>query len=345
MLRQPLSNMSQSKRPYIGRFAPSPTGPLHFGSLVCALASFLHAKQAGGKWLVRIEDIDTQRCSEEMTRSILNALLAHGMQWDVSDEPSSFAGLSSQQNNLVSNKTIHDFPGVSYQSTRSSLYEETLARLKAKDCVYACSCSRKEISMRAAYYDRHCRELGLEFDHLAIRWKNDAARNSFTDLHLGKQSVNERMAKEDPVLKRADGLYGYHLAVVADDIEQGITHIVRGADLIETTPLHISLFEALGALAPSYLHIPLAAETPGQKLSKQNLAPAIENDNALSNIKSALAFLGAAPEAFKNVNEIDALLDWAITHWQIELLPSQTEILVLRTNNVYCVKNPSANSK
>lgn len=349
MLRQTSSPSASTDnhRPYVGRFAPSPSGPLHFGSLVCALASYLHAKQAQGKWLVRIEDIDVQRTSNEMIRAIAASLKAHGMQWDASDDQGKFMLVSdnSQLARTIDEDIRQDFPGLSYQSQRYGLYEAKLAQLQASNSVYACKCSRKEISARAPYYDRHCRGLNLPFKQFAIRWKNDLARESFDDLHVGTQYVNERMAKEDPVLKRADGMYAYHLAVVADDIEQGVTHIVRGSDLIETSPIQISLFEALGAQAPVYFHIPVASHEPGQKLSKQNLAPAIDNTRALDNLKSSLAFLGMQQKDYAHITQIDALLEWAIAHWQPQLLSSQTEILVLRTNGVYCVKNPTQSSE
>jgi glutamyl-Q tRNA(Asp) synthetase len=280
--------------------------------LVCALASFLHAKQAGGKWLVRIEDIDTPRIAPAISPIILRSLFAHGMQWD--DQ-------------------------VVYQSERHALYEQSLDTLAATASIYGCKCSRKDIQLRADYYDNHCRELGLPLASHAVRWKNPAQSNTFTDLHFKEHQVDERMANEDPVLKRTDGIYNYHLAVVTDDIAQNITHIVRGADLIDTSILHMGLFNALDAKPPTYLHIPLAVDESGQKLSKQQHAAAIDDRFALSNLKSALRFLGANTEQFNSISQVEALIDWAIRHWQVELLPSQTEILVLQTNNVYCIDN------
>lgn len=294
---------------YIGRFAPSPSGPLHFGSLICALASYLHARQHQGKWLVRIEDIDTPRVEAHMSKTILQSLQAHGLQWD--DE-------------------------VMYQSKRLSAYEQSIQQLKAQNQVYACVCSRKEYNARAPYYDRHCRDAGHDFDKHAIRWKNDAGHTRFRDLHYGELFVSERFAKEDPVLKRADGIFAYHLAVVTDDIAQNISHIVRGADLIDTTPLQINLFAALGACPPQYLHVPVACDTPGQKLSKQRYAQAINNDYALENVKSALVFLGMSMAEIKHLQSIDSLLQYATEHWQQSALTKETEILVSVINDIYC---------
>jgi glutamyl-Q tRNA(Asp) synthetase len=296
---------------YVGRFAPSPSGPLHFGSLVCALASYLHARQHNGRWLVRIEDIDTPRVDSKMSPVILNSLLAHGMQWDGE---------------------------VIYQSECHQRYNKNLDYLAQTQQIYGCRCSRREINQRAAYYDRLCRDANLSFDRHALRWKNDAGIDTFEDLHMGTCRVEERLAKEDPVLKRADGIFAYHLAVVSDDIAQNVSHIVRGADLIDTTPLHMSLFKALGGNPPAYFHIPVACDVPSQKLSKQHHAPAIDDSKALSNLKSALVFFGASAAEIKHLQSVDSLLQWAINHWQVSRLSTQTEILVEAVDGVYALK-------
>lgn len=298
--------------PYVGRFAPSPSGPLHFGSLICALASFLHAKQANGKWLVRIEDIDTPRVDNNMSPLILDTLSAHGMQWDAD---------------------------VVYQSQRHPLYQSILNKFNREGSLYACQCTRKQIRSRAEYYDRHCRDRNLHFENRALRWRNDAQNTQFCDCHYGLVQANDAVAKEDPVLRRADGIFTYQLAVVADDIDQKVTHIVRGADLIDTTPLQISLFDALAYVSPTYLHIPIATNVAGQKLSKQNFAPALDNDQAINNLKSALVFLGAQAHDFANIYSIGSLIDWAIVHWQPESLPLKMEIPVSQTNDVYYIEN------
>jgi len=303
-----------SKSSYIGRFAPSPSGPLHFGSLVCALASYLHAKQHQGSWLVRIEDIDTPRIDPNMNKVILDALQAHGLQWD--DE-------------------------VTYQSQKHSLYETTLAQLNSQNMLYACKCSRRIIRERSGVYDGHCRLFQLPHKDHALRFVHAGRHACFNDLHLGPQNIKHSLATEDPVLKRADGIYAYHLVVVADDIDQGITHIVRGMDLLETTPLHLSLYEALGHTPPQYLHIPVIVQKPGEKLSKQHHSPAIDNSRALENLKLALHFLGLnSPNAqlsIDKITQIETLLRWAIEHWSPQMLANQSEILISVANGVYSV--------
>jgi len=295
-------------RPYFGRFAPSPSGPLHFGSLVCALASYLHAKQHRGKWLVRIEDVDTPRTDPLMAKSILNTLQAHGLTWD-----------------------YH----VIYQSQRKLAYETYLAKLTNAKLLYGCTCSRKQIRARSDAYDGHCRSLGLSFKNTAIRFKHNTNNSHFTDLFWGECTIRHHIATEDPVLKRADGIYAYHLAVVADDIEQKITHIVRGGDLLDTTPLHLSLFQALDAPAPSYLHIPVVVQKPHEKLSKQHFSPGVDNSQPLVNLSLALQYLGIHPEKLPKPTNIAQLLDWAITHWSIKSLPKQSELLISVANGVY----------
>ncbi|WP_395340182.1 tRNA glutamyl-Q(34) synthetase GluQRS [Ningiella sp. W23] len=296
---------------YVGRFAPSPSGPLHFGSLICALASYLHARQHNGRWLLRIEDVDTPRIDKAMSPIIVNSLKQHNL----------------------------DFDGeLMYQSERFEHYQSSLNYLAKQEQIYACKCSRREIRERAPFYDGHCRDANLPFENYALRWKNEAKRKRFHDMHFFEQIVSDRMAQEDPVLKRADGIYAYHLAVVTDDIEQGVTHIVRGADLLDTTPLHLSLFCALAseeAVQPTYLHIPVASDKPGQKLSKQHHAPPIQDEHALTNLKAALQFLGCSRAKFNHIGSTEKLIEWAISHYDFSDLPKRTEILVSDANGVY----------
>lgn len=297
-----------SANPYVGRFAPSPSGPLHFGSLVCALASFLHAKQNNGKWLVRIEDVDTPRVDSNMAASIVTSLRSHGLLWD--DE-------------------------ISYQSQHTHTYEAYLAKLAADKLLYGCACSRQQIKSRSNAYDGHCRDLGLSFNEHAIRFKHNTDNSRFTDLFWGKRYVQDSIAREDPVVKRADGIYAYHLAVVVDDIEQNVSHIVRGNDLLETTPVHLSLFDALNAPSPEYLHIPVVAQNPNEKLSKQHGSPAIDNKHPIDNLKLALVYLGLKQEKLPTKPNIRELLDWATANWSLKLLPKQSELLISVTNDVY----------
>lgn len=305
-----ISNLSdhQSVKPYVGRFAPSPSGPLHFGSLVCALASFLHAKQHSGKWLVRIEDVDTPRVDASMSRPILSSLRTHGLVWD---------------------------GDVVYQSNRNSHYEACLAALTKAELLYGCACSRKQIRARSDTYDGYCRELALPFKNVAIRFKHNTDNSKFTDLFWGQRHITQNIAREDPVLKRADGIYAYHLAVVADDIEQKVTHIVRGNDLLDTTPVHLSLFRALKAPPPKYLHIPVVVQKPNQKLSKQHCSPAIDNNCPMDNVKLALQYLGISQKKLPFSPNIERLLDWALANWSFKLLPKQSELLISVTNDVY----------
>lgn len=301
---------------YVGRFAPSPSGPLHFGSLVCALASFLHARQNKGRWLVRIEDIDTPRVNPAMTQIILTSLQQHHLFWD--DE-------------LV------------YQSKRQQTYQQALEYLRDNKRLYACNCTRRQIKARNDHYDGHCRNAGLPFDGLAIRFKQLVSHQQFTDMRGDELNIQHPIATEDPVLKRADGIFAYHIAVVADDIEQGVTHVVRGLDLLETTPIHLSLYDALKHQAPQYLHIPVIAQKAGQKLSKQHYSPAIDNNKALENLKMALQYLGIGfddssqklLQQMQLIDNINDLLLWAIEHWTINLIPKQAEILISVVNDVY----------
>lgn len=292
----------------MGRFAPSPSGPLHFGSLVCALASFLHARANHGKWLVRIEDIDTPRVDSSMNAVILRSLKTHGMHWD--DE-------------------------VVYQSKRHSIYQHYLSELNNINAIYACSCSRKQIRARAPAYDGYCRDRGLTFCNRALRFLRKAHHNHFEDIFLGKVEVDAAIAFEDPVLRRADGIYAYHLAVVADDIEQGVTHIVRGQDLLDTTPIHLSLYSALNAEPAQYLHIPVVVQATGQKLSKQHHSPAIDDEVALNNLRLALCYLGIPLVTQPIFASVDDLITWAIDNWRPNMLSTTSELLVLTTNGVY----------
>ena len=241
---------------YVGRFAPSPTGPLHFGSLVAAVASFLDARAAGGRWLVRIEDVDTTRTVPGAADDILRTLRALGLEWDGE---------------------------VAVQSERTARYEAALQRLRALGLTYACKCSRKELAdsglqgVDGTIYPGTCRELRLPFGpHLAERFRAPGDVGDF-------------------VLKRRDGLHAYQLAVVVDDADQGVTDVVRGADLLWSTPRQAALQRALGLATPRYLHVPVATNERGEKLSKQTRAPAIDPARAAEALAGALAFLGQPP--------------------------------------------------
>lgn len=246
--------------PYRGRFAPSPTGPLHFGSLFAAVISYLDAKAQQGVWLVRIENIDPPREQIGAIEQIHACLEAHGLQ---SDEP------------------------IRYQSEQSANYERVLQALLEQSSCYRCPCSRKEL---LEYGGHSPRCLSGQFDdpEYALRFKAKGLSFTWQDNYLGELS---REISEDFVLKRKDGLYAYQLAVVADDIDQGITHVVRGSDLLDSSPMQLALYEALGHTAPSLAHFPTLTNTQQQKLSKQNFSQAVDNTQVMLNIKLIASLL------------------------------------------------------
>ena len=257
---------------YRGRFAPSPTGPLHFGSLVAAVAGWLDARAARGEWLVRIEDVDETRTVPGADREILAQLAAFGLSHDGE---------------------------VVWQSRRKALYDEALARLATRGLVYRCRCSRREIADSAIagpdgpVYPGTCRTLGLDAATPGaerIRVEGDAI--AFTDRVQGR--IVQDVAREigDFVLKRRDGLHAYQLAVVVDDALQGVTDVVRGADLLASTPRQILLQRLLGHPEPRYMHVPVATDAHGEKLSKQHLAGPVDAGRASDALNAALEFLG-----------------------------------------------------
>ena len=274
---------------YIGRFAPSPTGPLHAGSLVAALASWLDARAHGGQWLVRVEDVDTPRCVPGADALILQQLAAVGLHPDATPV---------------------------WQSQRGDLYALALARLQRDGWVYGCACSRKEIAQAQAaqgliqqrhgelVYPGTCRAGTQGRAPRAWRLLSTADREGrqplfidWSDRRLGAQRQQLDAAVGDFVLKRADGLWAYQLAVVVDDAAQGITHIVRGEDLADNTPRQIRLQQLLALPTPSYLHTPLVLGANGEKLSKQNGAAALDLSDPLHAIRAAAAVLGLRLQA------------------------------------------------
>lgn len=288
---------------YIGRFAPTPSGPLHFGSLLAALASYLDAKANHGKWLVRMDDLDARRCPPGMADHILKTLESFGLHWD---EP------------------------VVYQSRRFEAYQSELEKLKQRDLVYACTCSRKDI--QAASMARHnqgiypqiCRFKNSNEQSIgqqkALRLKSEMGMVLFDDAIQGAQQFSIEQDIGDYVLFRADGFFAYHLAVVVDDAAQGITNVVRGADLLPLTPHHVYLQRLLQYQTPRYAHIPIVVNELGEKLSKQTLAPAIDPDDALSLISKALIFLGQSAD-FKKLQTVEVLLQSAVKNWSLEAVP------------------------
>ena len=275
---------------YRGRFAPSPTGPLHFGSLVAALASWLDARANSGQWLVRIEDLDPLRECPSATEAILTSLQHHGLHWDES---------------------------VRHQSQRSEAYDAILAQWRQQQRIYPCACSRKALREHNGLHPARCRSHPdwQQPGPVALRFGMPVKQGQWQDRLLGPRHYALNGEPDDVVVRRKEGFYAYHLAVVVDDIDQGITDIVRGQDLLELTPIHLQLYEALGATPPSYLHIPLMLNDAGQKLSKQNQAPALDDDRAPDNLRQALRALGLKPPQELAPAGVEPLLDWAVSHW------------------------------
>jgi glutamyl-Q tRNA(Asp) synthetase len=293
---------------YKGRFAPSPTGPLHFGSLIAAVASYLEAKAQQGKWLLRMEDVDKPREMPSAADAILNGLEAFGFEWDGS---------------------------IVYQSQRLEAYAEALLSLQNKGLVYPCACSRKEIADSALHgidgliYPGTCRN-GLVEGRTARAWriKVEDRKLTFEDAIQGVVSQNLSKDIGDFVLKRADGFYAYQLAVVVDDAEQGITHVLRGADLLDSTPRQIYLQQALDYPRPSYAHVPVAANSRGEKLSKQTMAQALNIEKRALELWDALDFLGQRPPAALQQANLKTLWDWAKAHWSLANIPRQRSLIV-----------------
>ena len=294
---------------YIGRFAPSPTGPLHFGSLVAAVASYCDAKANAGKWLVRMEDLDKPREIKGAADDILRTLEAFGFEW---------------QGEVV------------YQSQRGDLYQAALNKLA--DLTYPCTCSRREIADSAAnsnthgidgfIYPRTCLMHPLKANVLpAWRLKAADVLIYFEDGIQGEISQNLSKEIGDFVLKRADGIFTYQLAVVVDDFAQGVTQIVRGADLLDSTTRQIYLQNLLGYPTPHYAHLPIAVNAAGEKLSKQTLAEPLNSAKARQQLFKALQFLGQNPPAAMQTAPLKELWQWAFAHWTFTNIPAQRAII------------------
>jgi glutamyl-Q tRNA(Asp) synthetase len=293
-----------SRRPYRGRFAPSPTGPLHFGSLVAAVGSYLDARAHNGEWLVRIEDIDPPREVSGAADDILRTLDAFGLEWDGQ---------------------------VVYQSRRSEYYTAALDRLRRYGYLYGCACTRREIAdstikrrtTGTGIYPGTCRN-GILPGRTArsLRVRVEPGMICLNDRLQGstRQSLSEEVG--DFVVRRADNLIAYQLAVVVDDAEQDITHIVRGVDLLESTPRQIYLQQLLDLPTPVYLHLPVAVNNAGEKLGKQTRARQIGRDHQTTVMLDALRFLHQVLPDSPGDARIGELLEWAIEHWEISHIPA-----------------------
>ena len=283
-------------KPYIGRFAPSPTGHLHFGSLLAALASYLDAKAHHGQWLLRIEDLDPPREVAGAAQHIIETLTLFGFEWD---------------------------GAIEYQSQRHALYQARLQQLLDDKHAYRCHCSRKQLAQRDAlhHYDRYClTHPPAPQDICAVRVQDCQPACGFQD-RIQPDYLQE--AAGDFVIFRRDGFFAYHLAVVCDDIAQGVNQIVRGADLFHETIRHLVLYHWLGEPAPQYAHIPIVTNAAGQKLSKQTFARELDNAPAArtQQLCQALAFLNQPVPPELHDATPQELLAYAVKHWQIAQVP------------------------
>ena len=286
---------------YRGRFAPSPSGPLHFGSLVAALGSYLDARSNRGEWLVRIEDVDTPRTVPGAADEILSMLEACGMRWD---------------------------GPVLHQSAREDAYEAALQALRISGRLYPCACSRREIADSAVagiegyVYPDTCAH-GMPAGRTARAWRvrTDGVMIEFDDAIQGRVQQDLKTDIGDFVLYRADAIYAYQLAVVVDDAHQGITHVVRGSDLLDSTPRQIHLQRLLGFPTPAYAHLPVAVNARGQKLSKQTYAKALERASIGTGLVRALQFLGQAPPPELAAAPSHEILEWAQANWNLDRVP------------------------
>jgi len=299
-LNQPIPDSSS----YIGRFAPSPTGPLHLGSLYTALASYLDARAHHGQWLLRIDDLDTPRNAPGATDLILKTLEAFGLEWDGE---------------------------VAYQSQHQAQYNEALADLRQRGLVYPCTCSRALLTTLASsvgIYPGTCRDKAInENNPHALRIKSEPGAVCFQDQLQGL--ICQEMAEQhgDFIVKRKDHIVAYQFAVVIDDHLQRINHVVRGIDLLDSTPKQRYLQQQLGLASPNYMHVPILVDQQGYKLSKQTRAQAVATQQPERVIFELLKWLNQAPPQELSTASTTELLSWGQQHWQAERLKNQRQIL------------------
>lgn len=304
---------------YIGRFAPSPTGPLHFGSLIAAVGSYLEARAQGGRWLIRIEDVDTVRTVPGSADSILATLACFGFEWDGE---------------------------IVWQSRQLDAYQQALDQLREHEVVYPCSCSRREMADSALardgarLYPGTCRR-GLRPGHSARAWRlRVAGVLDFDDLIQGYQCEDLEHEAGDFVVLRADGQFAYQLAVVVDDAAAGVTHVVRGADLLDSTARQIFLQRLLGYPTPVHAHLPVAVNRAGEKLSKQTCATAIDTMPPSQTLTAALAFLGQNPPGELRNAPLAEIWRWAILHWSVRHVPARRQVFLEDLPSVYDLQPP-----
>ncbi len=282
---------------YIGRFAPTPSGPLHFGSLVAALASYLDARANQGLWLIRIEDLDPPRTAPGSIDAILRCLDAFGLHWD--GEPM-------------------------YQSLRQEAYRHALSQLQQQQLIYACSCSRSQFVTNPDYRC-DCRLSAPTSQPVAMKVIAADAEFTVQDLILPPQTQHLSQHVGDFVVQRKDQLFAYQLAVVVDDAAQNVSHVVRGSDLYDQTPRQIWLQMCLQLPQPHYAHIPIVTNNQGQKLSKQNLAAALDLKQAPALLSEALERLGQATPCNFRQAPVTEQLAWAVEQWDITAIPARKQ--------------------
>jgi glutamyl-Q tRNA(Asp) synthetase len=296
--------------PYRGRFAPSPTGPLHFGSLIAAVGSYLQARANQGEWWLRIEDIDPPREPKGTADNIIRTLESYGFEWH---------------------------GPVQYQHNRLAHYAEIINKLAKTQRLYHCSCSRKQISQQSNHHEGpliypgtcrskicHTQSLHLQ-KRTALRMNNRNVEITFKDVIKGEQKIQLEQ-DGDYVIRRTDGHYSYQLAVAVDDAEQGMTEVVRGADLLSCTARQIYLQQCLNLPTPQYAHLPVANDLNGQKLSKQSFAQAIDEYEPSQLLWYALTFLGQKPERTLLESRLDEIWQWAIENWKFKFVPKSADI-------------------
>ncbi len=292
---------NHKSQPYIGRFAPSPTGPVHFGTLVAAVGSYLQAKKNNGEWLLRMEDVDTTRKVDGADTDILNTLEAFGFEWHGE---------------------------IIYQSKQTEYYTHVLDTLISQSLIFPCTCSRKQLAeTNNKIYPGTCRQRHLaETGQHALRILAKDVSIDFVDQVMGQQTQNIKTQCGDFIIQRRDGLFAYQLAVVADDALQGITEVVRGADLLDSTARQIYLQQCLHYPSPDYCHLPLVVDANGAKISKSEGAARVTVKDKQIQLVAALAFLGQQLPEDLNKSNIADIWQWAIDHWRLDRVPHQTNL-------------------
>lgn len=317
--------MTKDARPYIGRFAPTPSGPLHLGSLSTALASWLFARKVKGEWFLRIDDLDTLRCRTSHITRILKQLEGHGLWWN----------------------------GTPYrQSRRVDLYHNALSRLKTEGLVYPCVCTRitsrrdGPIGQDGPIYSGRCRNgfPSISPERVAYRLRAPSGRIFLDDRHFGYLERDIGRDIGDFIVRRTDGVIGYYLASAIDEHDMGITEVVRGADLLLSSLRHQLVQTALQLPPTTYRHVPIILNGVGVKLSKQNGAPPAHENNASANLAHILKLFAQRPPPDLTQATPKIVLEWAIQHWKPDRIPKSMKISLEpnRKNAARLLGNPSA---